>query len=31
MGKQLVQVPRDAHDATSSGSEFGLAIRRLPS
>lgn len=31
MGKQLVQVPRDAHDATSLGSEFALAIRRLPS
>ncbi len=31
MGKQLVQVPRDAHDATSLGCEFALAIRRMPS
>lgn len=30
MGKQLVHVPIDAKDATSIGSEFALAIRRLP-
>ena len=30
MGKQLVHVPIDAEDATSIGSEFALAIRRLP-
>ena len=28
MGKQLVQVPIDAEDATSVGTEFALAIRR---
>ena len=30
MGKQLVQVPIDAEDATSVGTEFALAIRRMP-
>ena len=29
MGKQLIQVPIDAEDATSVGNEFSLAIRRL--
>ena len=29
MGKQLVQVPINAEDATSVGTEFALAIRRL--
>lgn len=29
MGKQLVQVPIDVDDATSTGSEYALAIRRL--
>ena len=29
MGKQLIQVPIDAQDATSVGNEFSLAIRRL--
>ena len=29
MGKQLIQVPNDAEDATSVGNEFSLAIRRL--
>ena len=29
MGKQLVQVPSDAEDATSQGTEFALAIRRV--
>ena len=29
MGKQLVQVPIDAEDATSVGTKFALAIRRL--
>lgn len=29
MGKQLVQVPIDAEDATSVGTEFALAIRRM--
>ena len=30
MGKQLVQVPIDAEDATSVGTENALAIRRMP-
>ena len=30
MGKQLLQVPIDAEDATSVGTEFALAIRRMP-
>ena len=30
MGKQLVQVPIDADDATSVGTEYALAIRRMP-
>lgn len=30
MGKQLVQVPIDADDATSVGTESALAIRRMP-
>ena len=30
MGKQLVQVPIDAKDATSVGTENALAIRRMP-
>ena len=30
MGKQLVQVPTDAEDATSVGTEYALAIRRIP-
>ncbi|MBO64094.1 MAG: hypothetical protein CMA94_04920 [Euryarchaeota archaeon] len=30
MGKQLVQVPIDAEDATSVGTENALAIRRIP-
>ena len=29
MGKQLVQVPSGAEDATSKGTEFALAIRRI--
>ncbi|MEC7272149.1 MAG: hypothetical protein VXV85_00715 [Candidatus Thermoplasmatota archaeon] len=29
MGKQLVQVPIDAEDATSVGTKFALAIRRM--
>ncbi|MGB2352334.1 MAG: hypothetical protein ACPH9J_01340 [Candidatus Poseidoniaceae archaeon] len=29
MGKQLVQVPSGAQDATSNGTEFALAIRRI--
>ena len=29
MGKQLVQVPSGAEDATSNGTEFALAIRRI--
>ena len=30
MGKQLVQVAIDAEDATSVGTEYALAIRRMP-
>ena len=30
MGKQLVQVPIDADDATRVGTESALAIRRIP-
>lgn len=30
MGKQLVQVQIDAEDATSVGTEYALAIRRMP-
>ena len=30
MGKQLVQVTIDAEDATTVGTEYALAIRRMP-